>query len=219
MPRRGGGGSARASPTRARSPVSNVPARAPPPPPAPVAQAAPPAGMAQPRQPGMLAQIATTAAGVAVGSAAGHMITGAMMGGGRDHDQPAEVQQQPQQISTQPMYASQQQQQGEGGPCQMQMKQFLECAQTQHDITLCQGFNEALRECKMSYGMSVWAVCDQLLSWISLLKEQTLFINILCMHRLLDSYMRLIGFIFNSWSLYESNCVPENFWCKTKIHQ
>jgi len=154
MPRRGGGGSARASPTRARSPVSNVPARAPPPPPAPVASAAPPAAIAQPRQPGMFAQMATTAAGVAVGSAVGHTLGAAMMGGGRDRDQPAEVQQQEQ--AAQPMYVNQQHQQlGEGGPCQLQMKQFLECAQKQHDITLCQGFNEALRECKMGYGMSV----------------------------------------------------------------
>jgi len=84
MPRRGGGGSARASPTRARSPVSSVPARAPPPPPAPVAHAAPPPAVAQPRQPGMFAQMATTAAGVAVGSAVGHTLGAAMMGGGRD---------------------------------------------------------------------------------------------------------------------------------------
>lgn len=152
MPRRGGGGSARASPTRARSPVSNVPARAPPPPPAPVPHSAPQASVAQPRQPGMFAQMATTAAGVAVGSAVGHTLGAAMMGGGRD--QPAEVQTQPA-SAPQPMYVNQQQQLGEGGPCQLQMKQFLECAQTQHDITLCQGFNEALRECKMSYGMSV----------------------------------------------------------------
>jgi hypothetical protein len=101
----------------------------------------------------MFAQMATTAAGVAVGSAVGHTLGAAMMGGG-GREQPAEVEQQPQQVSTQPMYASHQQQ-GEGGPCQLQMKQFLECAQTQHDITLCQGFNEALRECKMSFGMSV----------------------------------------------------------------
>jgi len=154
MPRRGGGSPSRAGAPRGRSPVSHVPARAPPPPPAPVAAAPPPAAIGQPRQPGMFAQMATTAAGVAVGSAVGHTIGHAMTGGmGGGRDEPAEVQQQPQQL--QPVYAQQQQQLGEGGPCQIQMKQFLECAQTQHDITLCQGFNEALRECKMSYGMSV----------------------------------------------------------------
>jgi ubiquitin carboxyl-terminal hydrolase 6/32 len=81
------------------------------------------------------------------------MISGALMGGGGGRDeQPAPVQEQQ---ALQPVQYNQQQQQGPGGPCQIQMKQFLECAQSQHDITLCQGFNEALRECKMSYGMSV----------------------------------------------------------------
>lgn len=46
---------------------ASVPARAPQHAPAPMAQAPPP--MAAPRQPGMFAQMATTAAGVAVGSA------------------------------------------------------------------------------------------------------------------------------------------------------
>lgn len=150
MPRRGSSGPSR---PRARSPVSNVPARAPPPPPSPMAQAPAASAVAQPRQPGMFAQMATTAAGVAVGSAVGHTIGAAMMGGGGRSEEPAQVQQQPQQ----PMYASQQQPQqlGEGGPCQWQMKQFLDCAQNQQDFTMCQGFNEALRECKASYGMSV----------------------------------------------------------------
>jgi len=37
-------------------------------------------------------------------------------------------------------------------PCQMEIKQFLDCAQSQYDITLCQGFNEALRQCRISNG-------------------------------------------------------------------
>lgn len=32
------------------------------------------------------------------------------------------------------------------------MKQFLECATTQRDLTLCEGFNEALKQCKYSNG-------------------------------------------------------------------
>jgi len=151
MPRRGSASPSRSS-APLRRPVSNVPARAPPAP-APMAPvAAAPASMAQPRQPGMFAQMATTAAGVAVGSAVGHTLGAAMMGGGsRDQSEPVQQQQAP---PPQPIYGQQQQQLGEGSPCQMQMKQFLECAQSQHDITLCQGFNEALRECKMNYGIS-----------------------------------------------------------------
>lgn len=55
---------------RSPPPPSHVPARAaPPPPPAPVQPPASAIGAPQPRQPGMFAQMATTAAGVAVGSA------------------------------------------------------------------------------------------------------------------------------------------------------
>ena len=32
------------------------------------------------------------------------------------------------------------------------MQQFIECAQNQRDISLCQGFNEALRQCKLANG-------------------------------------------------------------------
>ena len=50
----------------------------------------------------------------------------------------------------------------QGGVCNVEMKQFLDCAQTQHDITLCDGFNEALRQCRMSNGkylLSVFSFC------------------------------------------------------------
>jgi len=147
MPRRSGGGGMRSGArpvSRGNPPVSNVPARAPVSAPAP----APPASVAQPRQPGLMAQMAATAGGVAIGSAVGHTLGAAMMGGGGHQDQPVDSQPQ-----ATPMY-SQSQVTAEGGPCQLQMRQFLECAQTQHDITLCQGFNESLRECKMSYGIS-----------------------------------------------------------------
>ena len=36
-------------------------------------------------------------------------------------------------------------------PCEYEMKEFLQCAQNQSDITLCQGFNEALKQCKQYY--------------------------------------------------------------------
>ncbi len=34
------------------------------------------------------------------------------------------------------------------GPCAWEIKNFIQCAQTQSDISLCEGFNEALRQCK-----------------------------------------------------------------------
>lgn len=36
------------------------------------------------------------------------------------------------------------------GPCSWEVSQFLQCAQNQHDLSLCDGFNEALRQCKTS---------------------------------------------------------------------
>lgn len=36
------------------------------------------------------------------------------------------------------------------GPCAWEIQQFLQCAQGQSDLSLCEGFNEALRQCKVS---------------------------------------------------------------------
>ncbi|CAN7988299.1 unnamed protein product, partial [Ixodes pacificus] len=131
------------SPQQAARPASPVQQTQPVP-----AQAHPPATMA-PQQPGMFAQMATTAAGVAVGSAVGHTIGHALtggVGGGGEVAAPAAVQQPQQQ---------QQQQQQLSGACQYELKQFLECAQNQHDISLCEGFNQVLKECRLQNG--IWS--------------------------------------------------------------
>ena len=72
------------------------------------------------------------------GHTLGHTITGAFSGGSGGHDS------QPAQQITQPELNTQ-------NPCEYEMRQFLECANNQSDITLCQGFNEALKQCKMYY--------------------------------------------------------------------
>ncbi|XP_054029033.1 coiled-coil-helix-coiled-coil-helix domain-containing protein 10, mitochondrial isoform X1 [Dryobates pubescens] len=115
--------------------------------PAPASPApAAPMPAAQPAQPGLMAQMASTAAGVAVGSAVGHVvgsaITGAFSGGSSEPAKPAAPAQQP-------VY-----QQSPYGPCHYEIKQFLECATNQKDLTLCEGFNEALKQCKYSSGVS-----------------------------------------------------------------
>ena len=105
--------------------------------------------------------MAATAGGVAVGSAVGHVagaaITGAMSGGGSSSDQ---QQQQPQQYQQPPPpqqqyggYGQQPQPNEPTGPCAWEVKQFIQCAQGQADITLCEGFNEALRQCKAANPM------------------------------------------------------------------
>lgn len=110
----------------------------------PVAGAAPGAGM------GLMANVASTAAGVAIGHTMGHALTGALMGHGGDSGSVAEQQQQP----VQPQTAYQQNHPlNQQDPCRMELEQFLSCAQTQtSDLTLCDGFNQVLKECKMRYG-------------------------------------------------------------------
>jgi hypothetical protein len=100
---------------------------------------------AQPKQPGLFAQMAATAGGVAVGSAightVGHAVTG-MFGGSSSNEVQPQAQAQP--LQTMPMEQSGQQ----GGACAFEIKQFLQCAQNNDDISLCSGFNEAIRQCK-----------------------------------------------------------------------
>lgn len=45
--------------------------------------------------------------------------------------------------------AGQEQQQG---PCQYEIKKFLECAQNQTDLKLCEGFSEVLKQCRVANG-------------------------------------------------------------------
>lgn len=78
------------------------------------------------------------------GHVAGHALTG-MFSGGSDsqQSQPAPA--------AQPQYSQQYPQAGgaePSGPCAWEIKQFLQCAQGQSDLSLCEGFNEALRQCK-----------------------------------------------------------------------
>lgn len=110
--------------------------------------------------------MAATAGGVAVGSAIGHTVGHAMTGphnniikmewsfnknfkglfsGGGSADAPAQQQQQPQQQQQLQRPGSEEAQ----GPCAWEIKQFLQCASTQSDLTLCQGFNEAIQQCKI----------------------------------------------------------------------
>ncbi|XP_071442721.1 coiled-coil-helix-coiled-coil-helix domain-containing protein 2 [Hetaerina americana] len=135
------------------APRSSVPARAPPQ--QPVQHAHPPTQpMVVQEQPSMFKQMAATAGGVAVGSAVGHTIGHAMTGmfsGGGSSDAPAA--QAPAQAPAQ--YAPPAQAQSQADPCYYATRQFLECAQQQTDLTLCEGFNEVLRQCKLENRLAV----------------------------------------------------------------
>ncbi|KAH9426676.1 Coiled-coil-helix-coiled-coil-helix domain-containing protein 10 [Dermatophagoides pteronyssinus] len=100
--------------------------------------------------PGLLGQMAATAGGVAIGSAVGHTIGHAItgsMGSGQSVEQPAAAAAQTAPAPAQYGSTEQQQQQP---PCQYEMKQFMDCAQN-YDLTLCEGFNEALKQCRLQY--------------------------------------------------------------------
>lgn len=108
-----------------------------------------PMAAASSQGPSLMGQMAATAGGVAIGSAVGHTIGHAMTGmfsGSSNETAPAAVA---------PAEAAHNQYGGgpasqPSGPCAWEIKQFLECAQGQSDLTLCEGFNEALRQCKVS---------------------------------------------------------------------
>merc|ERR1712235_180073 len=85
-----------------------------------------------------MAQMATTAGGVALGSVAGSAITSMMSGGGSS--QPA--------APVAPVGAAPAPSPETSGPCALEIKNFIQCSQNQYDISLCEGFNEALKECK-----------------------------------------------------------------------
>lgn len=119
---------------------------APAPAPSRVPAHAPPASpmVAQPQQPSLMGQMAATAGGVAIGSAVGHTLGHAMTGlfSGGNEAVPATAQA-PQTAQDAPATPA-------AGACSWEVKQFLECAQNQSDLSLCEGFNEALRQCKMA---------------------------------------------------------------------
>lgn len=113
--------------------------------PPPGAQTAPPAAAAQ--GPGLMGQMAATAGGVAIGSVVGHGISNAIWGGSSEKQPETYQDQMPQQqMPYQQPYSNQQQ-----NPCSFEMEQFITCTQNQSDITVCQGFNQALKECKARY--------------------------------------------------------------------
>jgi len=159
MPRRG---RAASPPPARRAPAPAPRAAAPPPRPAAPSQvpahappAAPMMGGAAPQQPSMMKQMAVTAGGVAVGSAIGHVagnaLTGMFSGGSSSQEPAAAAPQQQQPYAAQQPYGQQQPEQG--GACAWEVKNFIQCAQQQSDISLCEGFNEALRQCKQYNGM------------------------------------------------------------------
>ncbi|VDO20475.1 unnamed protein product [Haemonchus placei] len=119
---------------RTASPKPSGPVRRASPPPSAMRAAPPPAPM--PSMP------ARTAGGVAIGSAVGHAVGNMFTGGGGSSAEAAPVQSAPQGAPQQQAYSQ---------PCEFEWKQFIDCTQNQSDVSLCNGFNEAFKECKARY--------------------------------------------------------------------
>ncbi|PNY24422.1 CHCH domain protein [Tolypocladium capitatum] len=108
----------------------------------PATTMAAPQQMAQPQQsqgPGLFGQMASTAAGVAIGSSVGHAIGGFFSGGSSAEPAP----QQPVQAQ------AQQQQQQWGNNCQAATQQFTRCMDEQGgNMQVCNWYLEQLKACQ-----------------------------------------------------------------------
>lgn len=80
------------------------------------------------------------------GHTVGNALTGAFSGGSSDA-QSQSAQPPPAVAPNAPMEPT--------GPCAWEIKQFLQCAQNQSDLSLCSGFNEAIRQCKTTHGKCI----------------------------------------------------------------
>ena len=87
--------------------------------------------------------MAVTAGGVAIGSVVGSAVTGMMSGGSSSAPT----------APAQPAQAPAQQQQSISGPCALEIKDFIRCAENQSDLSLCQGFNQVMKDCKHRTGI------------------------------------------------------------------
>ncbi|CAD6888435.1 unnamed protein product [Tilletia controversa] len=111
--------------------------------------AAPGQAAAAPAQgPGLFANMASTAAGVAVGSTVGHGLSSMFFGGG-SREAPVE--------QAQAQYPAQDQQAQQGayqqstvGSCEAQAKDFTRCLEAGNDFNSCSYYLEALKACQQA---------------------------------------------------------------------
>ncbi|RUS18395.1 hypothetical protein BC937DRAFT_88816 [Endogone sp. FLAS-F59071] len=106
-------------------------------------------GQPAPKQPGLFAQMASTAAGVAVGSTIGHTMGAGISGmfGGHSNSAPTEAEPTPFQTEAQPTPF-----QTTGDPalsCEADSKAFIKCLEaTNNNMTACQYYFDALKACQ-----------------------------------------------------------------------
>ena len=102
----------------------------------------------QARGPGLFGQMASTAAGVAVGSTMGHGLSNMLFGGGSS-SQPVDSQQQQQQPAQWDQNSQQSSFNGSGVNCEVQSKDFLRCLEaTNNNMDSCAFYLDQLKACQ-----------------------------------------------------------------------
>ncbi|XP_034662203.1 coiled-coil-helix-coiled-coil-helix domain-containing protein 10, mitochondrial-like [Drosophila subobscura] len=126
--------------------------------PATKAAATAPAAEVAPKESGkgsLFKDMAATAAGVAAGSAVGHVVGAgitSLFGGGGGNSVPA-IQPAEQAAPPVAVQAQRTSELVDDAPCAYELRQFLKCTEENSDLTACQGFNEAMKECRRRYNI------------------------------------------------------------------
>ncbi|CAK7242360.1 MAG: hypothetical protein STHCBS139747_003848 [Sporothrix thermara] len=118
------------------------------PPPAPMAAAAPVS-----QGPGLIGQMASTAAGVAIGSTVGNAVSGLLFGGGSSSSSEAAAAPQQAAPPAQPYYGapSAAQQENWGANCQGATQQFTKCMDENNgNMQICNWYLEQLKACQQA---------------------------------------------------------------------
>ncbi|KAJ3353781.1 hypothetical protein GGF32_002848 [Allomyces javanicus] len=160
-----------AAPSRPASTVATPPMHRPAPAPAaPVSHAAPaahaapahhtpapaaPAPVVEQRQPGLFAQMATTAAGVAVGSAVGHTIGAgitSIFSGSSSNDAAHAPAPQPQAVAAPPANFYGDYQQSAATACETDLKAYMKCMEgNPADPNACSYYFDLLKQCQARF--------------------------------------------------------------------
>ncbi|PWY98789.1 hypothetical protein BCV70DRAFT_178527 [Testicularia cyperi] len=98
----------------------------------------------QQRSPGLFGQMASTAAGVAVGSTVGHGLSNMLFGGSSSAPAEQAAPQQPQAYDNQ-AYS---QQNNVAASCEQQSRDFIKCLESTNDMNSCSYYLEQLKACQ-----------------------------------------------------------------------
>uniref|UniRef100_A0A182PHG9 CHCH domain-containing protein n=1 Tax=Anopheles epiroticus TaxID=199890 RepID=A0A182PHG9_9DIPT len=103
-----------------------------------------PSAIPTPQQPGIFSQMAATAGGVALGSILGRALGGLL----EPKEQGAVATDKEKQSAMEAATASVPDKKPPTEECNLEIKQFLSCIDREADVKICEGFKEAMQQCK-----------------------------------------------------------------------